>query len=414
MGLYRYPPPPSGRMGILWTLSSIRDAALVEFGSMGHMVYARVALERAGVSGLCGLHATHLSENDIALGSADRLFDAVRSIMDKDAPQAVFLLPSSVPEVIGTDLGALAKELGALYPQVPVIAFGRGGFHEDGSAGVEEALRLLAQELADSDAVGQGAGAGCGEPETFNIVGSCADRFRFQADAAELERLMWGAFGMKPQCVMTSGASVGALRALGGAAVHLAVRREAAPAAAVLRERFGTPAVTGCPYGIEGTARWLERVGEVLGRKPDPGFLAREKREAEQAAATAAQLIRFRKGRARLYLGGQADTVAGIGAFAAEELGMPVEAVWCDSPQTADPQVPYFTERQWMEAARAAEGGILMASGQTLKWAGRSETMQIANPDLVWRLNPYVPPLAGYRGALHLMELWVQELNRDA
>lgn len=412
MGLYRFRPPPSGRMGILWTLSTIRDAALVEFGSMGHMVYARVALERMGVSGACGLYATHLNENDIALGSTDRLFEAVRSIMEEAAPQAVFLLPSSVPEIIGTDLGALAQELRQLHPEVPFMAFGKGGFHEDASHGVEEALCVLARELALPVPEQQPAEEQQAEEETFNIIGSCVDRFRFRADAAELERLMLGAFGMKPQCVMAAGASVESLRTLGAARINLAVRGEATAASSVLRDRFGTPYVEGIPYGMEGTTCWLRQVGEALGRRPDTGFVERELAEAQKAASQTKQLIRYRKGKARLFLGGPAEAVSGISMFAREELGMIVEAVWRDS-HYGESALPFYSEREWMETAKAAEGAILMASGQTLKWAGRPDKLQIANPDLAWRLNPYAPPFVGYRGSLHLMELWVQEINRE-
>lgn len=414
MGLYRFRPPASGRMGILWTLSTIRNAALVEFGSMGHMVYARVALERMGVSGACGLYATHLNENDIALGSTDRLLEAVRAVMEKDAPQALFLLPSSVPEIIGTDLGALAKELRGLYPKVPVMAFGKGGFHEDACHGVEEALTVLARELAlPPEQEQQPAGEHKAEPGTFNIIGSCADRFRFRAEAAELERLMRGAFGMKPQCVMTAGASVDSLRTLGAASLNLAVRREAVAAAELLQGSYGTPYVQGCPYGIEGTTRWLTQVGEAIGCKPDAGFVSREAAEANQAARLLTQTVRYRKGKARLFLGGPAESVTGISAFAREELGMTVEAAWRDSLYGESDAVPFYTERQWMEAAKAAEGAILMASGQALQWAGRSDTLQIANPDLAWRINPHALPFAGYRGALHLMELWANEMIRE-
>ncbi|HCX62285.1 MAG TPA: nitrogen fixation protein NifE, partial [Clostridiales bacterium] len=53
--------------------------------------------------------------------------------------------------------------------------------------------------------------------------------------------------------------------------------------------------------------------------------------------------------------------------------------------------------------------GILMASGELLEWAGRNRMLQISNPDEKWRINPYVPPLVGFRGALHLVELWANE-----
>lgn len=35
MNLYRYFPVPSDRMGTLWTLGSIKDAYIVEFGPAG-------------------------------------------------------------------------------------------------------------------------------------------------------------------------------------------------------------------------------------------------------------------------------------------------------------------------------------------------------------------------------------------
>jgi nitrogenase molybdenum-cofactor synthesis protein NifE len=64
MGLHRFKPLPSGRMGILWTLATIRDAALVEFGCMGHMLYSGVTLKRAGVHDACRLYSTHIDETE--------------------------------------------------------------------------------------------------------------------------------------------------------------------------------------------------------------------------------------------------------------------------------------------------------------------------------------------------------------
>jgi len=49
MGLHRFKPIPSGRMGTLWTIASIRDGVVIEFGCMGHMLYSSVTLERTGV-----------------------------------------------------------------------------------------------------------------------------------------------------------------------------------------------------------------------------------------------------------------------------------------------------------------------------------------------------------------------------
>ena len=82
MGLHRFKPVPSGRMGILWSLAPIRNSALLEFGCMGHMLYGRVFLNRAGVTDACKLYSTHIDETDVALGGVARLNRAVADIAE--------------------------------------------------------------------------------------------------------------------------------------------------------------------------------------------------------------------------------------------------------------------------------------------------------------------------------------------
>lgn len=51
-----------------------------------------------------------------------------------------------------------------------------------------------------------------------------------------------------------------------------------------------------------------------------------------------------------------------------------------------------------------------MASGEALKWAKRNIDLQISNPDIKWRLNPYESPFIGFRGAINLVNLWLNGL----
>jgi nitrogenase molybdenum-iron protein alpha/beta subunit len=75
----------------------------------------------------------------------------------------------------------------------------------------------------------------------------------------------------------------------------------------------------------------------------------------------------------------------------------------------ADDEIPYFSEKEWMPVVKNHEKGYLMFSGEALKWAGKNTQLQIANPDIGWRLHPYEPPFVGYRGAVNLVNLWVNE-----
>ncbi len=406
MGIHRFKPPMSGRMGTLWTLASIRDAALIEYGCMGHMQYGRMFLNQAGISEGCKLYSTHIDETDISLGDTRRLNRAIAQIIERDKPKIVFLLPSSVPTIIGTDLMAICEELQPEYPNVPLLPFGYGGFDVCGHRGVQEALLLLVKTLPKDIKKTE-------EP-TFNIIGSCADLFRFHADAEELIRIMKGAFGMKKLCVMTSDTSVNQIENMGASHINLVIRQEGEAAAKQLKKRFGTPYLLARPYGIEGTLRWIDKIAEISGLTPDNSFIKLEKEkimnQTSPAITAFRHIIREHPDGGRISLGGHADVVKGILSYAEQELSLIRGTCWCDCESMISEEVPYFSEDEWVQAIASEKNGLLMASGEALKWAKRNIDLQISNPDIKWRLNPYESPFVGFRGAINLVNLWLNEI----
>lgn len=403
MGLHRFKPLPSGRMGTLWTLSSIRDAAIVEFGCMGHMMYSGVTLENTGIRHAAKRYSTHIDETDIALGGTDKLASTIAHVVSHDHPNVIFLLPSSIPEVIGTDLFAEAKTLQQDYPDTIILPFGYGGFAVNQHQGVQEALLRLVQVLPkETEKTAQ---------PTFNIIGSCADLFRFQADAAEILRIMEGTFGLKPLCVLTSDTSVAEIEQMGGAHVNLVIRREGEPAAKHLHERFGTPYLLARPYGIQGTLRWIDDIARILGTAPSSAFVTAQRVECETLHRDLLPLLRHvvqdHPEEIPLSVGAHADIVCGVLEFGCGDLQLPKGICWCDSPDMASGDIPYFSENEWAPVVQAHKKGLLMASGEALHWAEKNQSLQISNPDIRRRLNPYVPPFVGFRGALHLIDLWI-------
>lgn len=409
MGLHRFKPLPAGRMGILWTLATIRDTALVEFGCMGHMLYSGVTLKRAGVHDACKLYSTHIDETDIALGGTERLNHTIANVVKHDHPRVIFLVPSSIPEVIGTDISALCKELQPEYPGVRLLPFGHGGFNVTQHRGVQEALLLLAKMLtSDVKRTPQ---------PTYNIIGSCADLFRFQADAGELARMMEGAYGIKPLCVMTSDTSIEEIENMGGAHINLVIRREGESAAKYLEQRFGTPYLLGRPYGIEGTTRWLKEIAQISDLTADAAFLKAQREICRKQLASVMpsfkHIVRAHPKEAVLSLGGHTDVVRGILSFGCGELALVKGTCWCDCPDMNSEDIPYFSEDEWTRAIQEHKKGHLMASGEALEWAGRNIELQISNPDTKWRLHPYEPPFLGFHGAVHLANLWINEDIED-
>ncbi len=405
MGLYQCRPPMSGRMGVLWTLASIRDAALIEYGCMGHMMYGRVFLNRAGVTGGCKLYSTHLNETDISLGNLQRLNRTVKHVIEKDQVKTVFLLPSSVPNVTGIDLEAACEELRLQYSGINLLAFGAGGFDVYGSRGVEEALLHLTKNLTKPCEVDK-------KPH-FNLIGSCADLFRFQADKAELVRILKGALNMDATCIMTSDTTVDEIQRMAGAQINLVIRAEGEAAAKYLQKTYGTPYLLARPYGIEEVTKWVERIAEICKLQVNQAFIREEERKTREQIEPSRQIFqhitRMHPECARLSLGGHPDVVKGILSFGMNEFSFSKGECWSTLPNVTDCEIPYYSEEKWMEAVKNHKKGYLMTSGEALALAGRSLDMQIANPDVKWRIHPYDPPLVGYRGAAQLVNLWLNE-----
>jgi len=236
---------------------------------------------------------------------------------------------------------------------------------------------------------------------------------RYNADALEIVRLMKGAFGMAPICVLSSGANITSIEKMGVADINLVIRREGIPAAKALRERFGTPYVFKRPYGIDGTTEWLRDIGQVLNHPPDDGFITTER---NLALLQIDQAYNYLEGNewsypeeAVLTIGGHADVVKGILDFATNEIPLRKGVCWCDCPEMADIEIPYFSESAWIPVVQNHRKGYLMFSGEALRWAGKNTQLAISNPDTEWRLHPYEPPFMGYHGAVHLVNLWVNE-----
>jgi nitrogenase molybdenum-iron protein alpha/beta subunit len=398
MGLYKFKPLPSGRMGTLWTLCSVRDAVVLEYGCMGHMNYASRAISMAGIQA-CKLYSTHIDETDIALGGIDRIRTAAALIVKQDKPKVIFFLPSSLPEMIGTDLSAITKELQIDFPGTKLIPFGAGNFKASAAKGVAEALLTLVKTIPVDAARTQAP--------TYNIIGSCADLFSYEADSGEVVRIMRGVFGMSAVCVLTSDTSISQIEKIGSAHINLVIRREGEAAAKYLAERFGTPYILARPYGINKTVSWIERVGELTGLAADRVFLDNETDAARGIISSGVS-----KNFPELSLGGQIDVVAGISGYAASELSFDIGTLWCDSPEFATDDIPYFAEDDWMRAVTEPQHAPLLANGEVLRYAGCDPRMQIANPGAGMHLTPSKQPLAGFRGAVNLANLWRGALLR--
>lgn len=111
--------------------------ALQPITDVAHLVHGPIACEgnswdnRGAKSSGSSLYrtgfTTDMTENDIVFGGEKHLFKAIREIVEKYAPPAVFVYQTCVPAMIGDDIDAVCKAASAKF-ETPCIPIQSPGF----------------------------------------------------------------------------------------------------------------------------------------------------------------------------------------------------------------------------------------------------------------------------------------------
>ena len=256
MSLCRYLPTPSDRMGVIWTLLSVKGAVVLEYGPAGTTHFSVSMYGQMGVEPNQSLFTTHLSEDDIIMGDVTRLEEAIKEIDNGYHPEVIFVVSSSVTSIIGADIKGVCNYMKEEV-NARLIPVDTGGFKGDYSLGMKEGYNLLVKSLATAGTEKKAA--------TYNILGASGCDYRMKSDLWEINSLMEEGFSYKLNSIVGMDSSVKALKELPQGAVNLVLRKEALEAAKYLEKEYGIPYVFGAPYGYDGTEQWLRSVAESTG-----------------------------------------------------------------------------------------------------------------------------------------------------
>ncbi|MBQ8798164.1 MAG: nitrogenase component 1 [Lachnospiraceae bacterium] len=316
MGLCRYLPTPSDRMGVIWTLLSAKGAVVLEYGPAGTTHFSVSMYGQMGVEPNQSLFTTHLSEDDIIMGDVTRLEEAIREIDEGYHPEVIFVVSSSVTSIIGADIKGVCtymeQEINAR-----LIAVDTGGFKGDYSLGMREGYNLLTKTFATDQVEKKKA--------SYNVLGASGCDYRMRSDLWELRTLMQEGFSYTENAILGMDSSVTALTELGAAEVNLVLREEALEAAKYLEKTYGTPYVYGAPYGYEGTACWLMKVSDTIGKSVNPELSAKLRMRKMNAAGYKmyASMYAHKENRPQSVLVGDVNRIQGFSKIM-EEVCIPV------------------------------------------------------------------------------------------
>ena len=371
MKLYKGYPVPSERMGMLWTLSSVKDLVIVEFGPEGSTRYLLQALKYFDCEAKAKIYTTMMDEEVVVLGNSEKLLKALQEVDEKNSPEYIIVFDSSVAAVIGIDVEGLCREYQP-YINAKLIPITGGGLSGTYSQGVEDAFKLLVSFATQRK----------GNGSYFNILGCCADEFNQTIESQEIICLIKRLFNYEVNCVLPLDSSIEKCKTLGNARLNIVLRREALVAANILQEQFGTPYVYGRPYGLKGTFDWVKKIEETTGLHSDWTSLNKDIDEIKSLISNI-RTINEVKASKNVIIGGHPDIVQGLKEFIVDELGLN-----CDSDTSS----------------KTSDAVLVMDDGYNLSYVKQSGKIQTGYP-LLEEEKRKQPALMGLSGVWYIASM---------
>lgn len=401
MSLVRFLPKPSDRMGIIWSLLTVTGSIILEYGPAGTTHYSMGLYGGLGLRFQNRLFTTHLSEDDVVMGDVSRLEEALVELDKAYAPKVIFVVASSVTAVIGTDIKGVCRYM-QNEVKAKLVAFEQGGFRGDYSIGVLETCKLLVKNLPRKNVSVE---KGC-----YNLIGASMWRYRMNSDVWEVKNLLAEALGLHCNACLCCDTSVEEIEEMGKAQLNIVIGNEGIAAAEILKEKFGTPYVYAVPYGYDGTAKFLETVGEAIGETPNPLTLMRIRMKGKgMGMLSMFALMGGGKVKPRAVVMGDYDMVKGVSDFL-KAAGVKVEAAFCahstKNIKGADPSVKAcHDEKDWLEVVRPLEHTLVLADDVVLLQCNATNTkVLISAPYLKGAQVASHLPFMGEKGADFLLE----------
>jgi nitrogenase molybdenum-cofactor synthesis protein NifE len=321
---------------------------------------------------------TDLGEFDIIHGGEKKLWRAIREIVARHRPPAVFVYVTCVPALIGDDVEAVCKAATERLatPVIPVMAPGFAGSKNLGN-------KLGGQALLDHV-------IGTVEPDEttatdINVLGEYNVAGELWQITPLLDRL-----GIRVVAPITGDARYRQVASAHRARVNMVVCSQALVSLArEMRERWGIPYFEGSFYGISDTSAALRTLARLLVERGAPADLpARTEaliaaEEARAWAALAPYRERLAGKRVLLYTGGVKSWSV---VSAMQEIGMVVigtsvrKSTEEDKARIKDlmgedaPMVGQIPARQMYAMLANREADILMSGGRTQFVALKSRT----------------------------------------
>ncbi|UVO30600.1 nitrogenase iron-molybdenum cofactor biosynthesis protein NifE [Bradyrhizobium arachidis] len=393
--------------------------ALQPFTDVAHLVHGPIACEgnswdnRGSASSGPDLwrrsFTTDMHEIDVVFGGEKRLYKAIKEIIEKYDPPAIFVYQTCVPAMIGDDINAVCKIAAAKFGKsvIPVNSPGFVGSKNLGNKLAGEALLEYVIGTQEPDRT---------TPYDINLIGE----YNLSGELWQIKPLL-DEIGIRIlSCISGDGKYREVACSHRARAAMMVCSKAMINVASKMRERYGIPFFEGSFYGIQDTSEALRKIARMLIERGAPPQLM-ERTEAavarEEAKAWAA-IERFKTrfvGKKVLLVTGGVKSWSVVAAL--QEAGLEIVGTSVKKSTSEDREriqklmghdahmIEDLTPREMYKMLKEAEADIMLSGGKS-----QFVALKAAMPWLdinQERCHAYM----GYVGIVKLMEEIDKALN---
>ena len=412
MPLHKYLPVPSERMGVLWALSSIKDAYVIEYGPAGTTHYGIESYSRMNSSLSASIYTTHIEEDDIIMGDNERLARVINEVDEMHKPSHIFVVSSSVSSIIGTDVKAICNGLKTKV-NAHLHEFTGGGFKGNYNLGCRDVMTVLADNVVKDPTIS--------DATLYNIIGSNVDCYNFESDIEEVVNLMHNCFGMSLNAVFTADSSIDSIASAANAGLNLVLRAEGIECAEIMSRKYDIAYCYGLPYGYQGTYEWLNQVKNITGFSCNLSYLNKQSKRQKDHILELKYFLRGRKP-INAAVSGNFDSAVGIAKFLKNELEINTVAVFINHARNMEKHIEELgnfanvvkfnaDESQKEDIMNSTCPEVVLGDSFLLHISSaKAAKLQFSNPNTHHRLLCSHMPFMGFKGADYILEMIINSL----
>lgn len=254
MNKYSRLPIPNGRMGLLLTICGIKNTAIIEYGPSGTTHFAMDFLRGTGEN-INNLYCAHIEEKDILFGNTQKLEKAILELDSKNIFKYIFVVSTSITELIGIDLENCCEliEDKVKAKLVPVTKYSN-----DITFGIKKGLELLIKSQKLNSNLSK---------NKFNIIGITKEECYFKSNQKSIENLMEEFFKLKLNCNLGCSNSIEEIENFLEAKINIVTRIEGLEIAKYLKDKYNIPYVLVNFYSLKNIEESLKNIGIALNKE---------------------------------------------------------------------------------------------------------------------------------------------------